>query len=167
MRWWRDLSPLGRVMSTPDWSWVHSSNFSSIPSAVLDIRHHRENVISNSTDVTHAWASVIFSQAKNGSNNFMLTSVNHLSSCTESTARRGLSYTSYVSMFPVPPPPPLSLLHICPATALKSTRTALTIITQRVEQSQIWPGAKRAALDCSVYCTNLEQDPCLFCLNES
>lgn len=112
MRWWRDLSPLGRVMSTPDWSWVHSSNFSSIPSAVLDIRHHRENVISNSTDVTHAWASVIFSQAKNGSNNFMLTSVNHLSSCTESTARRGLSYTSYVSMFPVPPPTFVSAAHM-------------------------------------------------------
>lgn len=34
-------------------------------------------------------------------------------------------------------------------------------------ESQIWPGAQRTAMDCSVYCTNLEQDPCLFCLNES
>lgn len=54
----------------PDWSWVHSQNFSSITSTISDIG---ENVISSNTDVTDGWESVIFSRAKSVSNNFTLT----------------------------------------------------------------------------------------------
>ncbi len=46
----------GSCYENPDWSGVHSSDFSSITSTVSNSGHHRENVTSNSADVKRGWA---------------------------------------------------------------------------------------------------------------
>lgn len=117
-----------------DWSWVHSFNFSSITLAVLGIGHCEENVISDSTDVTDGWVSLISPQIKNHANNFMVTSVNHLFLCEQTFLSRvnctPKPQLHILSTFSVFLPTFASVAYtVCPVAALKSTRIVWPIIT--------------------------------------